>query len=148
MVPSAFQCNIFLLLPLSYQFSTVFVHLNSQLRIARCILQEDTSAVETANQSFENEVQLKSRERTSYEPVPPETRYLDKAEDSGKMRQESDLVLELAVDKSEDLLGVEKRKIKSTLEAHIRASPRHRERSNDELSDYGSADIDEITKAK
>ena len=104
--------------------------------------------METANQNFENEVQLKLLEKTSSKPVPPEVRYLDKAENSGKMRQEADLVLGLDIDKSRELLEVEKRRNRSTAEVNMRASPRHRERSNDELSDYGSADIDEITKAK
>ena len=73
---------------------------------------------------------------------------MNKAEDPGKMKQESDLLLQSAVNKRDEILKGDKPQIKGAVQGNLKLSPRQKQSINDDLSDYGSADIDEITKVK
>ena len=64
------------------------------------------------------------------------------------MKEESELLLKAAVDKTNALMNGEKRRTKDEQSSIVRLSPRQKQLHNDDLSDYGSADIDEITKVK
>lgn len=66
-------------------------------------------------------------------------------ENSRKMKQEAEMLLEAARHKTNALLRGERRE---GMGAGARTSPRQKQFASDELSDYGSADVDEMMKLK
>ena len=112
-------------------------------------MQEDyISPVNRANQLIENEIWLEPLETRLPEQAPAKRAGLNKPEDPGKMKQESELLLQAAVSRTNELLRGEKTENKGAIQGNVGISPRQKQVLSDDLSDYGSADIDDIIKVR
>ena len=125
-------------------FSIMFYLLKRICFVAPQPLVEDSiTPTRHANQFVEKELEL---EPLNPQPVNTSSNNLEaerKLSESKKMREEAELLLQAARDKTNALMSSGQRSGTTS-----RNSPRQRPLGYEDLSDYGSADVDDNNKAK